>query len=270
MNQRSGNSASNRRAPETIEGTVSEVWRYPVKSMQGELLKSVSVDATGVNGDRRWAVLDQATGRVLTARKTPELLEAKAQLRSDGQPLLTLPNGTELDGTGATTDQALSDWLGVPAHLASEAETGGGTVDFIVDATDDASNVVQYTTPPGRFVDVFPVLLLTTASLREGQRHYATGNWDRRRFRPNVLIDVEGDGWKEDMWCNRDVALGGVTISIERPCDRCTIVTRAQPGLQRDVEIFKTLAKHHASFLGVWGTVSRPGAIAIGERVMPA
>ena len=270
MNQQPETSARDRRAPETVDGTVSEVWRYPVKSMQGELMESVDVDATGVAGDRRWAVLDRATGRVLSARKTPQLLEAAAQLRSDGQPVLTLPNGTALIGTGEATDQALSDWLGVPAHLASEEEAGGGTVDFIVDATDDASNVVQYTTPPGRFVDVFPVLLLTTASLREGQRYYATGNWDRRRFRPNVLIDVEGDGWREDMWCNRDVSLGAATISIERPCDRCTIVTRAQPGLPRDVEVFKALAKHHASFLGVWGTVSRPGTIAVGDRVMPA
>jgi uncharacterized protein YcbX len=255
--------------PGAVEGTITEVWRYPVKSMQGELLRSVEVDATGIDGDRRWAVLDRGTGRVLSARKTPELLAAAAQLRSDGQPILTLPNGTELIGTGDATDDALADWLGVPAHLASEKEAGGGSVDFIVDATDDTSEVVQYTTPPGRFVDVFPLLLLTTASLREGQRHYPTGDWDRRRFRPNVLIDVDGDGWIEDMWCNRDVALGGATVSVERPCDRCTIVTRAQPGLQRDVEIFKALAKHHASFLGVWCAVARPGTISVGDQVMP-
>src|SRR5947199_8278526 len=86
---------------------VSELWRYPVKSLQGEQVDSVAVTADGLEGDRRFAIYDVQTGFGLTARRVPELLFASARLRHDGGVEITLP-----DGSPARNDTALSEWLG--------------------------------------------------------------------------------------------------------------------------------------------------------------
>src|SRR5262245_8686596 len=86
---------------------VLELWRYPVKSLQGERLDSVAVTADGLDGDRRFAIYDLESGLGLTARRVPELLFASARLRADGGVDITLP-----DGSLARDDGALSAWLG--------------------------------------------------------------------------------------------------------------------------------------------------------------
>src|SRR2546423_15339734 len=86
---------------------VSELWRYPVKSLQGEQVDSVAVTADGLDGDRRFAIYDVETGFGLTARRVPELLFASARLREDGSAEITLP-----DGSIPQSDDELSEWLG--------------------------------------------------------------------------------------------------------------------------------------------------------------
>jgi uncharacterized protein YcbX len=119
----------------------------------------------------------------------------------------------------------------------------------------------------GRFVDVFPLLLLTTASLRAGEAAYGAGAWDVRRFRPNVLIEAEGTDWVEDAWSGKAVRIGDVELQAIAPCSRCTMVTRAQPGLDKDLDVFRTLNREHGATFGMWATVTTPGTIRTGDPV---
>jgi uncharacterized protein YcbX len=121
--------------------------------------------------------------------------------------------------------------------------------------------------PPGRFVDACPLLVLTTASLRRAAALYPNGVWATRRLRPNIVVDVDGEGWVEDAWCQREVRIGEVTILPVAPCERCTMVTRPQPDLDCDLDIFRTLARHHNSTFGVWAGVASPGSIRINDAV---
>ena len=73
---------------------VLELWRFPVKSLQGERIEEVEVGPRGLAGDRGWAIFDLDTGFGLTARRAAELLHASARLRPDGTPEITLPDGT--------------------------------------------------------------------------------------------------------------------------------------------------------------------------------
>jgi hypothetical protein len=248
-------------------GQVAALWRHPVKSLQGEPLSAAAVDEDGVRGDRSWGIRDGATGRILTGRREPRLLAAAASLGEDGEPVIRLPDGATLHGAGEATDAALSAWLDRPVSLVAAAGAPGGQAEFFADATDDASAAVEWTMPPGRFVDALPLLVLTTASLRAGQHHYPGGEWDVRRFRPNVLVAVDGDGWIEDGWCGQTVRAGEVEVVPQAPCVRCTMVTRAQPALDRDLDIYKTIARHHGGNLGVWSTVRTPGTIRVGDPV---
>jgi len=239
---------------------VAQLWRYPVKSMQGERLRAVRIEGDGVAGDRRWGVRDEGTGRVLTGRREPRLLEAAARLAAGREPVIELPDGTVLEGAGEATDTALSSWLARPVRLV-EAGAHGDRAEFFADPTDDSSEAIEWTMPPERFVDAMPLLLVTTASLRAGAALHPSGEWDVRRFRPNVLLDAEGDGWVEDDWCGRVVRLGDVELVPQQPCARCTMVTRTQPGLTRDLDVYRTLARHHGGTFGVWTAVCGGGTI---------
>jgi len=243
-----------------------QLWRYPVKSLQGERLTAVNVEADGLHGDRRWGIRDDATGRVLTGRREPRLLEAVATLNDANEPRIVLPGGSELDGPGQATDAALSDWLARPVRLVAANDEHGDRAEYFADATDDTSAAIEWTMPPGRFVDAMALLVLTTASLRAGAERYPNGDWDVRRFRPNVLVDGAGEGWAEDAWCGRAVGIGGVKLLPQQRCIRCTMVTRAQSGLRRDLDIYRTLTRHHDGTLGVWTAVRTGGVVTEGQK----
>ena len=72
---------------------VTEIWRYPVKSLQGEKLTQAVVDVSGVRGDRCWGIHDETTGKILTGRREPDLLLAVASCADDGEPDIVLPSG---------------------------------------------------------------------------------------------------------------------------------------------------------------------------------
>jgi uncharacterized protein YcbX len=250
--------------PEAVMEVVG-LWRYPVKSLQGEPIDAADVEADGVSGDRRWGLRDERTGRILTARRRPELLGASATY-DGGEPVIVLPDGSTAVGPGRRTDEQLSEWLGSPVSLVASSEASAGRAEYFADATDDTSRAIEWTMPEGRFVDAAPVLVLTTASLRTAAAHLPDGVWDVRRFRPNILVDLEGEGWAEDAWVGQQIRIGAVTLTPTQPCVRCTMVTRSQPGLEADVEIFRTLARHHGGLFGVWCDVVTAGGVSLGDR----
>jgi uncharacterized protein YcbX len=247
---------------------IAELWRHPVKSLQGEPLDEAVVEESGLAGDRRWGIVDGETGKVLTARRAPALLLASARVTDGGAGVdVQLPDGSVVSGPSPDADDALSAWIGRPVALvhAESIETAVG--EFFADATDDDSAVISWTMPPGRFVDALPLLVLTTASLRQGRALHPDGAWETRRFRPNIVVEVDEDGWVEDAWCGRTLVIGTATVQPAAPCQRCTMVTRPQPGLDRDLDVFKALARHHGATFGVWTTVRTPGFLRVGDEV---
>jgi hypothetical protein len=245
---------------------VAELWRHPVKSLQGEPRDEVVVDDSGLSGDRQWGIVDCETGIVLTARRVPSLLLASARLTDTGVELV-LPDGEVLIAPSAHADNVLSQWIGRRVALVNAASIEVGVGEYFEDATDDNSAVISWTMPTGRFVDALPLLVVTTASLRQGRALHPDGAWETRRFRPNIVVDVEDDGWVEDAWCGRTVRVGTAAVQPAAPCGRCTMVTRPQPGLDRDLDVFKVLARHHGATFGVWTTVQRPGVVRVGDEV---
>ena len=103
--------------PAAADMRVLELWRFPVKSLQGERLERAEIGTEGIDGDRQWALFDVATGFGLTARREPDLLFAAARMRDDGGVEVVLP-----DGTVTADDAVLSDWLGRRVELRSAAE----------------------------------------------------------------------------------------------------------------------------------------------------
>lgn len=246
---------------------VADLWRYPVKSLLGERLSAVSLLADGVADDRMWGIQDCNDGRILTGRREPRLLFASSRVGPDGLPTISLPDGQELSGPGAATDAALSAWLGKAVILVYAPESEAPRAEYFADPTDDTSRAIEWAMPTGRFVDAYPVLLMTTAGLRGCRSVYPGGSWDVRRFRPNILIEHGGDGWVEDAWAERRLDVGSTQLLPRRRCIRCTMVNRAQPGLDRDVTIYKTLHQAHRGEAGMWTQVVQPGIVSLGDAV---
>ena len=237
---------------------VLELWRYPVKSLQGERLSEAAIDALGIAGDRRWALFDRATGLGLTARRVPELLFGSARLRDDGGVAVVLP-----DGTVTTDDAVLSDWLGRRVELRAAGDMGEVAPTYeapVDDEVPDPTEWLQWEGAPGPFHDSprIRLSLVSTGTL---------GSWDRRRFRANVVLD--GDG--EDGLRGREAELGSVRLRFGLPVSRCVMVTRPQPGgIGRDTSVLKTIHRERDGQLAVRAAVLSPGVVRTGDVLEPA
>ena len=234
---------------------VAQLWRYPVKSMQGEVRESLDVGIDRVPGDREWGVRDSVTGTVLTGRTAGALLHAQA--RADGESVrITLPDGREVRDGDDQADLTLSSYVGQPVHLV-RAKPDEQAVFNMPEA--------QWQSVAGSFNDGHPVHVLTTATLRAAARLHPTGTWDVRRFRPNLLIEAEGDEFVEDTW--RSIRIGEVGLDVYKLTTRCAMTARAQPRLDDDLAVPRTLARNRKAKLGVYARVKVAGRIDAGADV---
>src|SRR2546425_2554886 len=131
---------------------VGGLWRYPVKSMRGEAQESLIITSHGIDGDRRYGVLDAATGTIISAKKDGRMLQARAMLAGI-ELTIRLPTGETALATGPGVDAALTAWLGRPVHLIEAPPTGRGTYEMPADFEDDDSEPVRWQGPYGSFVD---------------------------------------------------------------------------------------------------------------------
>ena len=244
------------------------LWRYPVKSMQGEALETAVLAFPGLSGDRRYGVRDDASGRILSAKREGRLLTAHAATDARIGVRIRLPTGPTIDGPGPATDAALSAWLGRPVSLVEAEPSVVPTFESQSDMADDDSASVTWQGHPEAFVDSSPVHLLTTASLRAAAAQRPELDWSVARFRPNLLVDVADDGRVEDAWVGRRVSIDGVHLEVIKGCERCVMVTRPQPGgLDRQFGVLTHLAEVAHSTIGVLARVLRTGTVTVGSAV---
>jgi uncharacterized protein len=190
----------------------------------------------------------------LTARRVPELLFASARIVEGGQVEITLP-----DGSVAEDDGELSAWLGRPVALRSAQADDERRYENPVDFEHDepTSAWAPFEGAEGAFHDspAVRVSLVSKATI---------GDWDRRRFRSNVLLDGEG----EDALVGRSVELGEALLDVGAPIERCVMTTRAQPGgLERDIDVMRTIARERDACLAVGALVARPGTVRVGDKL---
>ena len=227
--------------------TVAELWRYPVKSLLGEQLEAAELNHRGLVGDRLFAVTDHegklGSGKTSRRfRRLDGLFDLRA--RSDGgRPLVTLPDGRECAAGDPELNRFLSERYG------------------------DELRVVRETTVPHH--DAAPLHLLTTSSLRWLANVLPGSQIDRRRFRPNILLDAAGAQLVEDAWVGRRFALGAVVIRVVDRTERCVMTTNAQSELPKDPHVLRAVTELNDACLGVLAEVERTGAVRVGDPLRP-
>jgi uncharacterized protein YcbX len=279
-----------------------EIRRFPVKSMLGETPRAAQVEASGVVGDRAHALVDLETGKVASAklpRVWASLLTFSARYidrPGTGEPLaITLPDGTVLHSERPDLDERLSGAIGRRVKLTGAPDLNHGYEDEWPDiegmAPQDFIQSTQTSTSedgnpvstlsvgimaPGTFQDVAPVTIMTTAALRRTAELQPGSRWDPRRFRPNLLLDVEGTGFVENEWVGRQLRVGQVVFSVAAPIPRCVMTTLPQEDLIADREILRTVARHNRvdvagtgvfACLGAYAGVLEPGHLSVGDNI---
>ena len=235
---------------------VEALYRYPVKSLQGERLERAEIGVLGIVGDRAWGVLDRTTGKVLSAKREGRLLMAAARLDGEPSPRVEVPGGATLGG-----------WLGRDVEVVPAPKGVRTTYENLDDPFDEQGPAHDYQGPIGTFHDDQPVHLVTTASLRAASQGHQGGDWDPRRFRPNVVLGARGEGFVEDGWLGRRLRMGTVLGEVAKTTSRCVVVTRPQPdGIRHDRQVLASLGRGHDWRLGVYLRVISPGEVAVGDE----
>lgn len=225
---------------------VDEIWRYPVKSTGGERLDTAAVDERGIEFDRAWGIFDPATGLVLTARREPALLFLSSSV-DDGRLRITTDRGDDVSTAGA-----LSDHLGRPVEIRSAAD-GPATFENPMNV-DDETDWVKWQSAGISFHDGRSTISFAS--------HSSMRDWDHRRFRFNLILD----GSDEDSVTGH-VLVGSATLAVRKPIERCVMVTRAQPGIDRELDVLKTIIRERDNRLGMGAIVSSAGTISVGDEL---
>jgi len=281
---------------ETV-GSIGALWRFPVKSMQGESLEEAELTDHGFVGDRAYALIDGETGKVVSAksvRQFPDMLNCRAAFveppRAGGEvpPVrITLPDGSSVTSDAAGSDDTLSGFFGRDVHLETAAPE-----DFTIDQyhpdledLDPAGHRDQLVeqklgsayfaeagapspVPVGAFFDLFPMSVLTTSTIARLKELRPESRIDARRFRMNVIVDTEQEGFVEDDWVGRSIGIGdGVQLRVAIPDPRCVMTTVAQEDLPKDTEILRTLTRHHRIDVGGDGQFPCVGVYAVVEGI---
>lgn len=281
-------------------GTVAGLWRYPVKSMGGERLDRSLLDLRALHADRMWAVRDLELGAVTTARRLPLLLGCTARFIDEPaagvgpgdvcEVGITLPDGSEITSVDRERlDARLSELVGkrvalVPLPSVSDKAAYRGVLaskrdirrqfalapdeplpDLSMFPVRKLAELAIRATPVGSFADAYPVHVLTTSSLRTMASY--GGDFDVRRFRPNILVDTGADGLVEQGWLGGTLRAGEVGLQVAIPTVRCSIPMREQPGLVADPAVARTVSRHGERCLGVYADVVDAGEISVGDPV---
>jgi uncharacterized protein len=293
-------------ATSKLVGSVTGLWRFPVKSMRGEQLEQAEVTERGLLGDRAYALIDADTGKVVSAKSVrlfPDLFGCQASFVEpprSGRELpparITLPNGTSVRSDSGDVDRVLSACFKRDVTLARAAPEGftidqyhpdvedldpAGHRDTVVEqklgAAFFAEAGLASPVPVGSFFDLFPVSVLTTSTLDQLNGLRPQSRFDQRRFRMNVIVRTTEPGFLENDWMGHALGMGPtVLLNVVLPDPRCVMTTLAQDDLPKDTDILRTLTRHNRIRVGdaglfpcagVYAVVATPGMVRAGDGV---
>ena len=227
-------------------GRVVGLWRYPVKSMAGEVLDAAEVSWHGLAGDRRWAFVRNDAGQSgfpwLTIRERndmnrycPSFVDADRPDRS--RVKVRTPSGSDFD----VADPALAAELCPDGVRAIKQDRG--------------------------IFDTFPLSLISTRTIAALGASVGQ-DLDVRRFRPNLLIETtDGAAFAEDAWVGCILRIGGLRMRVDKRDGRCAVITIDPETAQRNTTILRTVARDRQGCLGVYATTVEPGRVALDDYV---
>ena len=277
-------------------GTISGIFRYPVKSMLGEALEATDLGRDGIPGDRAWGVRDEARGDFYTGKRSAALRGCRAAYAVGGQalrpgevPEIRLPDGSRLAADAADAAARVGQVVGREVTLwpvvagAREARPNEG-VDLLEemeammartgdeprpDFSNPSPELLEVYARGGPFFDAFPISLLSQSALDSVAAVASDSQVDVRRFRPNLLVEASEPGrFPEQDWIGHRIRIGEAVLAIRSTIVRCVMTTHGFADLPNDPRVMRTLVSEADGNLGVYATLEEPGSVRCGDALV--
>jgi uncharacterized protein len=207
---------------------VSELWRYPVKSLRGQSLAEAELTSLGIESDRL-VHAKRPAGRVFTARTHSGMLGLQGGLDEDGMPTI--------DGARWDTTEAL---------------------EAIRAVTEPDAELVYYDGDGPQRFDVLPVSVATDGGV-------AAVGVDRRRFRANVYLEGV-EGLEEREWVGRELRLGEAVVGVRQVRGRCVMTTFDPDTLEQDITVLQKIYWELDGRTALDCYVLEPGRVRVGDE----
>jgi uncharacterized protein YcbX len=238
-------------------GVVKELYRFPVKSMRGEMLQEAHGFWHGLDGDRRYAFVrsdDRSGFPWLTGRQIPQMLQYTPRYTqpddvADSPVAVTLPDGRILPIDAPELNQQLANAYGKPVNLI---KIGRGAFDSQVISVMSTASVAALSEMIGTAVGGNPFSPL--------------------RFRQNIIIEPFDDQpFVEERWLDSSLIFGdqndGLRVRLNRRIQRCVMINIDPETSEKDAAVLKTVAQTRQNCAGVHSSTERPGMIHVGDVV---
>ena len=224
-------------------GTVRQISRYPVKSMQGESLESVDIDFVGLPFDRAFAFVKDGVYTPFpwfTARDCPELLQCRPILGEGRWPTVRVDTpGGEFELASPEFKTRLLEWSGLSASLRTDYRG---------------------------CQDVAYISIISTATIRALSEAGGVPT-DYRRFRMNFVVDVGEEPFTENAWAGKSLSLGGASIAIHQPDRRCNMITLHPETGESTPAVLKQAGELNSACAGMYGSVLVEGRVTVGDTL---
>lgn len=261
---------------------------YPLKSGKGHTVSEAFVHPWGLDGDRRWAVVDEH-GDNLWLGEYPRLASVVAHLTPEGGLRLTAPGMEQLTVPPATGPATPVGFSGLDkAVLADDAAHA-----WFTELLERPARLVWLDDPTRRSIDPAhgglpgevvsfawdaPLLLISESSARalddwlaeEAAAHgeESPAPLSRMRFRPSVIVSG-AEAFAEDGW--REVRIGAVPFRVSELCDRCAVTTIDPETQVKGKEPLRTLSRRRKwdgkTWFGIRLVPRETGRIKVGDPV---
>ncbi|NOD30878.1 MOSC domain-containing protein [Ruegeria atlantica] len=242
-----------------MSGTVSSLWRHPIKSHGREALSQVTlIPGQTMPGDRVWAVAHEAAKtdgsewapcfNFSRGSKAPQLMAISAELQGD-RVTLRHPQRPDLGFAPDTEQEAFLDWVKplMPADRAASAR------------------IVRV---PGRGMtdSDFPSISLCNMASHRAVEQKLDRTLSIVRWRGNIWF--EGlPLWDEFDWLGRDVRIGEAVLRVRERITRCMATTANPETGERDADTLRALNSWDHQDFGVYAEVVQGGEIRVNDEV---
>ncbi len=179
----------------------------------------------------------------------PSMLDLRARFAARHSTRLEIiaPNGRNLSSGDPDFETQVGEMLGNPVNLL------------------EFPQIAETRLRAGRALH-----LITTASLARMKELYPEGDFDPKRFRPNIVVSSppERKGLVEESWVGESIRIGReVVVRVEKPNRRCKVTTMKQDDLPVDGKILETISEKNGNVLGVMCSVVNGGIVAVGDEL---
>jgi uncharacterized protein YcbX len=273
-------------------GSVSALWRFPVKSVLGEPVSSATLTSVGIENDRAFAIIDVESGKVASAKR-PQLwrrmLELSVAEGSGNSVAIRFPDGETIAVAEAGIDEKLSAFLGRSVKMSTQAAPTDSLeraipeeVLYVGEGGEAGSThlVLAQASPDGGFFDYAPYHVILRSSLEHVREAIGDDSILVERYRANIVIDIPGlEPFAENGWTGMELKVGpDAVLTFIGATPRCSVPMLAHGELpQIPAALTKLVEMNRIELpefgpglypcLGAFAVLKMPGVASVDARV---